>query len=139
MVFFRLSCVTSSLLPALVLAQMDAPKVFKCAACGVGTDIPCVYCGDTLRTAIVMLKEGRGNEFNFIDRSFIMRGYAREKRRDNPRKELLDEFFPLMKPFLGGKKEGKKPTSIGAAKKGVKAAKAAKKTAAKPVKKAAAK
>ena len=152
---FRLSCVIFSFLSAFVLvAQMSdvVPREeYKCRACGANVEsgftnmFPCVYCGDTgLRTAIEILKEGRGYEFDWLDRSGIMRGYAREKRRHNPNKELLAEFFPLMKPYLGGKKEGKKPTSIGVPKTGVKPAKKAAankpaKKAAKPAKKTAAK
>lgn len=81
--------------------------------------------GYALKTAVEMLKEGRGGTFTAEDRSIIMKAFAAEKKSSGS-KDLLAEFFPLMKPYLGGKKEGKKPTSIGAAKTGVKAAKVVK-------------
>lgn len=80
--------------------------------------------GYALKTATAMLKEGRGGSFTTEDRSIIMKAFAAEKKSSGS-KDLLAEFFPLMKPYLGGKKEGKKPTSIGVAKTGVKAKPAA--------------
>ena len=68
----------------------------------------------TVRMAVEMLKEGQGDTFTSDDRSIIMKAFAKLKKEGDS-KELLDEFFPLMKPYLGkGKKEGKKPTSSGA-------------------------
>lgn len=80
--------------------------------------------GYALETAVEMLKEGRGDTFTAEDRSIIMKSFATVKKEGGS-KDLLAAFFPLMKPYLGGKKEGKKPTSIGVAKTGVKAKPAA--------------
>lgn len=96
----------------------------------------------TLSVARAMLDAGEGNKFTSEDKSIIMKA-CRRYRDVSGSDDRLREVFSLMMPYLG-KGKGKKPTSIGVPKTGVKPAKKAAankpaKKAAKPAKKTAAK